>query len=176
MAILFHYLFNGNFGIVNELFLKIGIHGPDWLGSPTWAKPSLVMMGTWGVGNTMLIFLASLQDVPTSLIEAADLDGASSWQKTRNVTIPMISPVILFNAVMGLIGSLQIFAQPLIMFPTGGTEQSAYFYTNYLYDKAFRDHAMGFACAMGWIMFVAILILTLVLLKFSEKRVHYGGT
>lgn len=176
MAILFQWLLNGNFGILNGLLAKIGIHGPDWLGSPAWAKPSLVLMGVWGVGNTMLIYLASLQDVPTSLVEAANLDGATSWQKTKNVTLPMISPVILFNGVMGLIGSLQIFAQPFVMFPNGGTEQSAYFYTNYLYHKAFRDHEMGYACAMGWIMFVVILILTLVLLKFSEKRVHYGGT
>ena len=176
MAVLWNWLLNGDFGIVNEMISKFGIHAPNWLGDPTWTKPSLVVMGTWGIGNTMLIYLASLQDVPTSLVEAADLDGASAWQKTKNVTIPMISPVILFNSVMGLIGSLQIFAQPFVMFPNGGPEQSAYFYSNYLYDKAFRDHAMGYACAMGWIMFIVIMLLTYVLIKGSEKRVHYGGT
>ncbi len=176
MAVLWNWLLNGQFGIFNVLIGKIVYHPPNWLGDPAWTKPSLVLMGTWGVGNTMLIYLASLQDVPTSLIEAAELDGASSWQKTRNVTLPMISPVILFNSVMGLIGSLQIFAQPFVMFPLGGPEQSAYFYSTYLYDKAFRDHAMGYACAMGWIMFIVIFILTLALIKFSEKRVHYGGT
>ena len=122
------------------------------------------------------IYLASLQDVPTSLIEAADLDGANSWQKTRAVTLPMISPVILFNGVMGIIGTLQVFAVPYVMLPNGGPERSGYFYAAYLFDNAFRYNKMGYASAMGWIMFVVILVLTLVSLKLSEKHVHYQGS
>ncbi len=175
LAILWRWLLDGEHGILNPILLKVGIHGPNWLGDPGWAKISLVIMGMWGVGNAMLIYLAGLQDVPTQLIEAADLDGANSWQKTLNVTLPMISPVILFNLIMGIIGTLQVFTVPYIMFPNGTPAHATYFYTEYLYDNAFRYHKMGYASAMGWIMFVMILILTIFSLKMSEKHVHYQG-
>jgi multiple sugar transport system permease protein len=176
LACLWLWVFNGEHGVLNNLLMKIGINGPDWLGNPTWSKPALVVMAVWGGGNAMLIYLASLQDVPTSLLEAADLDGANGWQKTRNVTLPMISPVILFNLIMGIIGSMQVFAVPYIMFPNGTPARSTTFYTTYLFDNAFRYHKMGYASAMGWIMFLIILALTFASLKLSARHVHYQGS
>jgi len=176
LAILWRWVLDGEHGVLNPLLNKLHIPGPNWLGDPHWVMPSLVIMAMWGVGNAMLIYLAGLQDVPVQLIEAADLDGATSWQKTKNVTLPMISPVILFNLVMGIIGSLQVFTVPYIMFPNGAPAHSTYFYTEYLFDNAFRYHKMGYASAMGWLMFVMILILTMFSLKMSEKHVHYQGS
>lgn len=176
LAILWMWVLNGEHGVLNPILKTVGITGPNWMGDPNWSKPSLVLMGMWGVGNAMLIYLAGLQDVPTQLIEASELDGANSWQKTVNVTLPMISPVILFNLIMGIIGTLQVFTVPYIMFPNGAPEHSTYFYAVYLYDNAFRYHKMGYASAMGWIMFLMILVLTVCSLRMSEKHVHYQGT
>jgi len=176
LAILWRWVLDGEHGVLNPVLKTLHITGPNWLGDPGWAKPSLVLMAMWGVGNAMLIYLAGLQDVPTQLIEAADLDGATSWQKTLNVTLPMISPVILFNLIMGIIGTLQVFTVPYIMFPNGTPAHSTYFYTEYLFDNAFRYHKMGYASAMGWIMFLMILVLTVFSLRMSEKHVHYQGS
>ncbi len=176
LAMLWLWIFNGEHGILNNLLGHIGITGPNWLGDTAWTKPSMVVMSMWGVGNAMVIYLASLQDVPTSLLEAADLDGASAWTKTKNVTLPMISPIILFNLITGIIGALQVFAVPYIMFPDGTPARSGYFYTAYLFDNAFKFNKMGYACAMAWIMFLGILALTGAALWFSRKRVYYGGT
>lgn len=182
LACLWLWVFNGEHGVLNSMLnplldrLHLGVQGPNWLTDPQWSKPALVVMAVWGGGNAMLIYLASLQDVPTALLEAADLDGANGWQKTCNVTLPMISPVILFNLIMGIIGSLQVFAVPYVMFPNGAPERSTYFYTMYLFDNAFRFHKMGYACAMGWIMFLMILVLTYASIKISEKHVHYQGS
>ncbi|MEI7984510.1 MAG: sugar ABC transporter permease [Armatimonadota bacterium] len=176
LAVLWLWMLNGDYGILNTGLQSIfHIKGPNWLSDPTWSKPALILMSVWGVGNAMLIYLASLQDVPTSLLEAAELDGAKAWQKTVHVTLPMISPVIQFNMVMGIIGSLQVFAIPYVMFPGGSPARSAYFYATYLYDNAFLYSKMGYASAMGWILFLVILILTLGALKLSNKHVHYGG-
>ncbi len=123
----------------------------------------------------MLIYLAGLQDVPVSLYEAADLDGAKTWAKTKNVTLPMLSPVILFNFVMGIIGSIQIFAVPYVLFQGAGPARSAYFYASYLFDNAFTYQRMGYASALGWVLFLITVILTFVSLKISERHVHYEG-
>ena len=176
LAMLWLWVLNGEHGVLNNLLKHVWITGPNWLGDPAWSKPSMVLISVWGAGNAMIIFLASLQDVPTSLIEAADLDGANGWQKTRNVTLPMISPVILFNLIMGIIGSLQVFTVAYVMFPNGNPAHSTYFYAMYLFDNAFRYHKMGYACAMGWIMFLMILVLTYASLKLSERHVHYQGS
>lgn len=175
LAMLWLWILNGDYGVINTGLALIGIKGPNWLSDVAWTKPALILLSLWGVGNAMLIYLASLQDVPTSLLEAAELDGANAWHKTRNVTLPMISPVIQFNMVMGIIGSLQVFAVPFVMFPGGIPARSTYFYSTYIYDNAFKYSRMGYASAMGWILFVVILILTLVALKLSNKHVHYGG-
>lgn len=176
LAILWLWIFNSEHGILNGLLSYIGIHGPNWLGDPAWTKPCLVIMGMWGCGNAIVIYLASLQEVPASFLEAAELDGAGPWQKTRHVTLPMISPVILFNLIMGIIGCLQVFGLPYVMFPNGSPARSGYFYTMYLFDNAFKYNKMGYACAMAWLLFIGILILTLIAGKLSAKHVYYGGS
>ena len=175
LVILWMWLFNGEHGLINVALGAVGIEGPNWLGTVEWSKPAIVLMSLWGVGNAMVIYLAGLQGVPASLYEAADLDGASAWQKTKNVTVPLVSPVILFNVVMSVIHSMQIFTQPYVMSEDGSPSRSIYFYSMYLFDNAFKYHKMGYASAMAWIMFLVIFLLTLVALKFAEKRVHYEG-
>ncbi|MFQ3677450.1 MAG: sugar ABC transporter permease [Fimbriimonadaceae bacterium] len=175
VAVLWLWLFNGEYGLLNSGLAVFGIKGPNWLGDPMWTKPVLILLGLWGVGNAIVIYLAGLQEVPQHLYEAADLDGASPWAKTRNVTLPLLSPVILFNMIMGIIGTLQIFTVPYVMFPGGAPARSTYFYAMYLFDNAFVFQKMGYACAMGWIMFLIIFGLTITALKLSEKHVHYEG-
>lgn len=178
MAVLWMYLFNGEKGIINigltQLFkvMHLPFTPPNWLGDPSWSKPSLVIMGLWGVGNAVVIYLAGLQDVPQSLYEAAEIDGANAWQKTKNVTLPMISGVIQFNFILGIIGTLQVFDGPYIMFPGGAPDRSTYLYTMYLFDNAFGFQKMGYACAMGWILFAIIFVLTMVAMKLTDKKVE----
>ncbi|MDR3689364.1 MAG: sugar ABC transporter permease [Fimbriimonas sp.] len=174
-AVLFLWVFDGDNGVVNNLLKLGGFQGPGWLSDPAWTKFTIILLSLWGVGNTMIIYLASLQEVPESLYEAAELDGARAWERLKAVTLPMISPVILFNTLMGIIGALQVFTVPFVMFPGGQPADSTYFYTAYLYDNAFKYHNMGYACAMGWVMFLIILVLTLISRQLSEKHVYYGG-
>jgi multiple sugar transport system permease protein len=178
-SMLWLWIFNGSYGLLNwaiEPILRIfGAHPPTWLTDPTWAKPALVMMGLWGVGNSMVIYLAGLQDVPKELYEAAEIDGATMWRQLWHVTLPMLSPVIYFNVVMGIIGSLQTFTQAFVMMGAEGQPaRSTLFYALYLFTTAFYDLRMGYASAMAWIMFIIIVVLTLVATKWFEKRVHYG--
>jgi multiple sugar transport system permease protein len=175
LAVLFLWIFNGDYGLLKGAFEVVHVKAPNWLGDPAWSKWTLILISMWGCGQAMVIYLAGLQDVPVSLYEAADLDGARLWAKTRNVTLPMISPVILFNVVMGIIGALQIFAIPYVMFPQGAPAHSTYFFTSYLYDNAFVYHRMGYASAMGWVMFIITLVLTAAAMKLSERHVHYEG-
>lgn len=176
MAVLWLWILNGDHGILNVGLRRVGFkEPPNWLGDPNWTKISIVLMGLWGVGNAVLIYLASLQDVPQSQLEAAELDGANAWDKTRAVTIPMISPVIQFNLIMGIIGTLQVFAIPFVMFPGGAPARSTYFYAMYLYDNAFNYGKMGYASAMGWILFIVIFILTRIAMKLSDRHVYSGG-
>lgn len=147
---------------------------PAWLGSSTWALPALVIMGLWGVGQMSFIYLAKLQDVPTELYEAADIDGASVWQKIRHVTIPQISPIIFFNLIMGIIWACQIFAEPFLM-TQGGPARSTTFLPMYIWDNAFVYMRMGYACALSWVLFLMILILTVVAFRLARDRVYYAG-
>lgn len=174
-AVLWMWLFNNEHGMINQIIGLAGIQGPNWMGDTFWSKPALMIMAVWGTGNAIVIYLAGLQDVPSTLYEAADLDGARPWRKTWHITFPMLSPVILFNGIMGIIGTLQVFVQPYVMFPEGAPARSTYMYTMYLYDNAFRFHKMGYASAMGWILFIIIFVLTMLALRLTEKRVHYGG-
>jgi multiple sugar transport system permease protein len=177
LAVLWMWMFNSEHGLINTFLRGMGMaHPPNWLNDTNWSKPAMVILTVWGVGNAIVIYLAGLQEVPQPLYEAADLDGASWWGKTWNVTLPMLSPVILFNLIMGIIGTLQVFAVPYVLFPNGQPARSAYFYTMYLYDNAFQYHKMGYACAMAWIMFIIILALTGLALKMSQRHVHYGGS
>lgn len=173
-SILWVWLLNPEFGIVNALLYRIGVKGPGWLADPTWSKPSLILMSVWGLGGAMLIYLAALQDVPQSLYESAELDGANRWQKTVHITVPLITPAIFFNLIMGLIGAFQYFTQAYIM-TGGGPADSTLFYSLYLFNNAFRYFKMGYASAMAWILFVVILVCTLTVFKSSRKWVYYAG-
>ena len=175
LAVLWLWIFNGEYGVLNTAISGLGLPSPGWLTDPAWSKPALVLLSMWGVGYAMVIFLAGLQDVPVHLYEAADLDGATWWHKIRHVTLPMVSPVILFNGIMGIIGSLQYFAIPYIMTPNGQPARSAYFYAMYLYDNAFAYIKMGYASAMAWILFLVIFALTLLSLRLASRYVHYEG-
>lgn len=175
-AMIWLWILNGNFGLLNHGLKLIGIRNPpQWLADPAWTKPSLILMSLWGVGNAMVIYLASLQDVPRSLYESADLDGATFWRKFWHITLPMISPVIYFNLIMGIIGSLQVFAQPYIMLGGGGPDRSALFYAVYLYQNAFEYRQMGYACAMAWVLFIIILFLTWVATRSTRRLIFYAG-
>jgi multiple sugar transport system permease protein len=173
-SILWFIMYKGEGGIINTLLHQIGIEGPAWLADPNWSKPAIIFMSAWGAGNAMVIFLAGLQDVPVSLYEAAIIDGASWLQRLFNVTLPMISPVIYFNVVMGIIGGFQAFAQALIMTDaTGAPEQSTLFYVLQLYNVGFQDLRMGYASAMAWVLFIIILGLTFVATQLSKRWVTY---
>ena len=169
------WILNGRFGLLNAGLAAIGIEGPQWLSDENWTKPSIVLMSLWGVGNTVVIYLAALQDVPRSLYESAELDGAGAWTKLRSITIPLISPVIYFNLIMGIIGSLQVFAQPFVMLGGGGPNRSALFYAVYLYQNAFEYRQMGYACAMAWVLFILILILTWAATRTTRRHIYYAG-
>lgn len=174
-VMLWLWIFNGSFGLLNYALGWFGIEGPNWLTDENWTMPSLVIMSLWGIGNAVVIQLAALQDVPRSLYESADIDGAGPWSKLWHITIPLISPVLYFNLIMGIIGSLQVFVQPYIMMPNGGPNRSALFYAVYLYDNAFSYLNMGFACAMAWFMFVLIIVLTWLATRGTRKHIHYAG-
>lgn len=173
-AMVWMWLFNARFGLLNQLLSKIGIEGPAWIGDSRWAMYALAMMSVWGVGNTVVIYLAGLQDIPRDLYEAAEIDGAGFIRRLFNVTLPMLSPVIFFNLIMALIGTLQVFALPFIM-TGGGPERSTYMYTQYLYEKAFAYLQMGYASAMAWVQLLIILALTAFAFWTSKKWVHYQG-
>ncbi|MGC8890885.1 MAG: carbohydrate ABC transporter permease [bacterium] len=174
VSVLWRWIFMPDVGIINILLSKIGITGPRWLGDPNWVLPALVIMSLWGVGGGMVIYLAGLQGIPTELYEAAELDGAGKWAKFIAVTIPMMSPVIFFNLVMGVIGSFQTFTQAYIM-TQGGPQNASLFYILYLYQRAFQELRMGYASALAWILFLMILACTIVIFKTSAGWVYYEG-
>jgi len=173
-TVVFMWLLNPQIGLVNAILKKIGIIGPAWLQDPAWAFWSLVMMGLWAVGGSMIIYLAGLKDIPATLYEAAMIDGAGLWQRTRYVTLPMLTPVIFFNLVMGVIHSFQYFTQAYIM-TAGGPEESTLFYALYLFDRAWRYLDMGYASAMAWVLFVIVMVLTGLIFRTHHRWVHYGG-
>ncbi len=171
-SILWLWIFNPNEGILNALLAKVGIEGPTWLQSEAWSKPSLILMGLWGAGASMIVWLAGLEGIPKHLYEAAALDGAGPFRKFFNVTLPMLSPYILFNMVMGFIGTFQIFTQAYIM-TRGGPVDSTLFYAFYLFNNGFRYMKMGYASAMAWVLFAIILALTLIQFRMARNLVYY---
>ena len=174
-AMVWLWLFNPKLGLINIVLTHLGMtNPPGWLGDSRWAIPALVIMTLWGVGNTVIIYLAGLQDVPRELYEAADLDGASPLGRIWHVTIPCISPVIFFNLIMAIIGCTQVFITPYIM-TQGGPERSTYFYTFFLYDNGFTFVNMGVASAMAWLQLLFILALTALAFWSSKHWVHYQG-
>ena len=174
VSILWIWLLQPRFGLINTLLYFLSINGPNWLGDPAWSKPGLVVMNLTGVGINMVIFLAALQGVPTHLYEAAELDGANRLRKFWHVTIPMISPAIFFVVVIGFINSFQVFTQAYIM-TEGGPADSTLFYVLYLYRHAFNYFKMGYASAMAWLLFIVIVVLTYIQFRLSLRWVHYGG-
>ena len=178
---LWRWLLNAQYGYINAGLGKLGLGQPLWQEDPLWTKPALILIGLWTIGGTTVIFLAALQEVPPSYYEAAAIDGASWWSKFWNITFPMISPVTLFQLVIGVIFSLQyftqayLFAQQRLNAPSGGPEDSLLMYGMYLFQSAFVYLEMGYASAMAWILFLVSLVLTLLILTFSSRWVHYGG-
>ena len=174
-AMVWLWILNGRLGLLNQALVAIGIsHPPQWLGDPAWAKPSLALVSLWGCGNTVVIYLAALQGVPRSLLEAAMIDGASAWRRLVHVTLPGISPVIYFNLMIGIIGGLQVFTSAFVMMASpGGPERSVLFYAIYIYQNAFEYRHMGYASAMAWILCLMILLLTWLATRLSRGLVHY---
>lgn len=159
-----------------QLLSAFHVKPPNWLSDTVWVKPAFIMMSLWGTGNAVVIYLAGLQDVPVHLYEAADLDGATWGQKIHHVTLPMVSPVILFNGIMAIIGTFNFFAAPFVMAPGGQPARSSYFLAVNLYDSAFSYLRMGYASAMAWVLFVIVFCLTMLSMRLSAKHVHYGDS
>jgi multiple sugar transport system permease protein len=175
-ALLWVWVLQPDFGLVNYLLEMVGIKGPAWFGSTEWAIPSLAMIALWnGIGgNRMMIFLAGLQGVPSELIDAAEVDGANTWQRFRHVTLPMITPTLYFNLVLGVIGALQVFTTALIA-TGGGPAYATWFYALHIYTNAFLYFSMGYASALAWIFFVVMFALTYVQVHVSSRWVYYAG-
>ncbi len=171
-AVLWLWLFNPDFGLLNHILSIFGLPPLMWIYDEVQVVPSFIVMSIWAMGGTMLIFLAGLQGVPNSLFEAIEIDGGNWWDKFRHITVPMMTPVIFFNLVMGIIGSFQIFNQAYIM-TDGGPNNASLFFVYYLYLNAFRYGKMGYACALAWILFLTILGLTLIVFKSSSYWVFY---
>jgi multiple sugar transport system permease protein len=173
-SILWLWLFDPQYGIINSTLYLFGIEGPGWLVDPQWSKPALIVMSLWGVGGAMIIYLAGLQDIPQEMYESAEIDGCKWWQKIFYITLPMITPVIFFNLIMGMVGSFQYFTEAYII-TQGGPNDSTLFYSLYLYKNGFNYFHMGYASAMAWILFAVILVATLLVFKSSARWVYYGG-
>jgi multiple sugar transport system permease protein len=171
-AIVFLWFLNPQYGVLNSIMRFFGLPTVGWLSDPVWAKPSLIMLALWGLGGAIVIYLAGLQDVPIELYEAADIDGAGWWTRFWNVTLPMLSPVILYNVVVGIIAAMQTFAQIYIL-TAGGPADSTLMYAYYLYISAFQFFKMGYASAMAWILFVLIASVTFVQWRLQKRWVFY---
>ena len=174
VAMLWVWVFHSEFGLINLALRLVGLRGPAWLADPDWALWALVLMSFWSVGSGMIVKLAGLQGIPTELYEAASIDGAGAWQKFRKITLPMLSPILFFNLVMGVIVTFQYFTNAYIM-TDGGPGRSTLFYNLYLYRVAFNYFQMGYASALAWILFVIILVLTLLIFRSSPYWVYYEG-
>jgi multiple sugar transport system permease protein len=167
-CLLWIWLLNSENGLINALLGLFGVRGPSWLGSPAWAKPALILMMVWGCGGTVIIFLAGLQDIPESLYESASLEGANFLQKTVHITIPMLAPVILYNAVTLVIAAFQWFAEPYVM-TEGGPDNATLFFSLYLYQNAFQFFKMGYASAMAWVLLLIALAVIFLLFKGMRR-------
>ena len=172
VAMLWRWIFSPDFGLLNLFLSYFNIEGPNWLGNRTWVLPSFVIMSLWGVGGGMVIYLAGLQGIPTDLYEAVEIDGATAFRRIWHITLPMLSPVIFFQLIMGVISSMQIFTQAFIM-TDGGPANASLFYMLYLYRQAFEYRNMGYASVLAWILFLCILALTLLLFRTASAWVYY---
>ncbi|MCB0085963.1 MAG: sugar ABC transporter permease, partial [Caldilineaceae bacterium] len=176
LALLWSWLFHPSVGPINVVLRWMGIAGPGWLTSKEWALPALIIISLWAAigGNSMLIFLAGLQGVPRELYEAAAIDGAGSWARFRAVTLPLITPTLFFNLVLGIIGALKVFTLAFVA-TLGGPSYATWFYALHIYRQAFEYFRMGYGSALAWIFVVILLIFTFIQLRLSNRWVYYAG-
>ena len=174
VAILWRWVFNPDIGLLNQTLQLVGIAGPRWLYSEEWAMPAFIIMGLWGSGGGMLLYLGGLQGIPTVLYEAARIDGANKWKTFWRITLPMLSPTIFFNLVMSIIGSFQVFTQSLVM-TNGGPNYATLTMMLYLYRKGFEQLHFGYSSAVAWVLFLIILGFTLLVIRSSSAWVYYEG-
>ena len=185
-SLLWLWILNPRAGVLNSILKAMGMGQPNWLMDPDWTKPALILISIWGVGGMRIVFLASLQDVPRSLYEAAELEGANAINKFFHITLPSISPVIFFQLIMSVINYFQYFTQAYLLINgsstgsglngvSGGPENSMLFYSLYLYHNAFGYFKMGKASAMAWILFLIVVIVTAIIFKTQDKWVSYGN-
>jgi multiple sugar transport system permease protein len=176
LAVLWTWLFHPSVGPINLILSWVGIPGPGWLSSKDWAMAALIIISLWAAvgGNNMLIFLAGLQGVPQELYEAADIDGAGPWSKFRNVTIPLISPTMLFNLILGVIGALKVFTLAYVA-TAGGPSYATWFFALHIYRQAFEYFRMGYGSALAWVFVVILLIFTYLQMTWSRRWVYYAG-
>jgi multiple sugar transport system permease protein len=175
-AVVWSYVLNPQYGVLNNILSTFGINGPGWLTSPDWSKPALILISVWGVGNLMIIMLAGLQDVPQDLYDASRVDGAGVWGRFWNVTIPFLSPHLLFALVTGLIAAFQYFAPAYVLTNGEGTPAGSTLISSlYLYQNAFRFFKVGYASAMAWVLFIIIVVCTVLVFRFVGRRIYYGG-
>lgn len=173
-TMLWLWIFNPEFGLMNTMLNKIGLSGSQWIYHESTVIPSLILMSSWGIGNAMVIFLAGLQGTPSHLYEAVKVDGGNAYHRLVHITIPMMTPTIFFNLIMSLIGAFQVFNEAYIM-TNGGPNNSSLFYVFYLYRSAFTETRIGYASALAWILFLCIMVLTFFVFKTSRKWVYYEG-
>jgi multiple sugar transport system permease protein len=171
-AYLWSWIFNGEWGLANGLLRQVGVAGPKWFNSEEWVLPAFMVMHLWGAGGGLILYLAALQSVPTSLYDAAKVDGASAWQRLWNVTVPMTSPMILFTFLTGMIGSFQVFTAGFIV-TNGGPNNASLFYVLYLFRNGWEFFKMGYAAALAWVLLAIMLSLTLLTLLASRRVVYY---
>lgn len=182
-ALLWMWILNAQYGLINTVLGALHLYQPNWLTSGAFTKPSLILMGAWSTGTTMIIFLAALQGISQQLYEAAEMDGANAWSKFWHVTLPAISPIMLYQIILSVISNFQYFTQAYVMTGTGngqytggigGPDNSMLFYALYLYDVGFSYLKMGKACAMAWLLFIIVAVVTWILVKTSNSWVDYG--
>ncbi|MEU0090762.1 sugar ABC transporter permease [Kribbella sp. NPDC006257] len=174
VAILWSFVFHREYGVLNWFVGLFGIAPIPWLENPRWVIPALVIMQLWGVGSSIIIYLGGLQGIPTELYEVARIDGAGWWSVLRHVTLPMMSPVIFFQLILGLIATFQVFTQAYVM-TQGGPDNASYFYALNIYNRAFVELRLGYASALAIVLFVAIVAVTGVIFKTSKAWVYYAG-
>jgi multiple sugar transport system permease protein len=175
-VLLWIWVLSPEFGPLNSLLRVVGIEGPGWLGSPEWSKPALILMSLWGAvgGSTMIIFLAGLQGVPSELYEAAEIDGANPWQGFVHVTLPLLSPAVFFNLVVGMIAAFRVFTAAFVA-TGGGPLYSTMFYMLHLFNNAFVFLHMGYASALAWLFVLLVLVLVVVQVRMATRWVYYEG-
>jgi multiple sugar transport system permease protein len=173
-AVIWLQLFHTDFGLLNSFLESMGMEGVRWLTSPPLAKPALILMTTWAIGPQIIIFLAGLQSVPEALHEAASIDGATRWQRFRAITLPMLSPTLFFNLVIGIIGSFQVFTAAYLI-TSGGPRNSTLFSVLYIYRNGFNYFNMGYASALAWMLFLIIMVFTLIQFRLARQWVYYEG-